>query len=223
MSYAFSTSFASTGVALTNGSWSGSNFEPDGLIDSETSGTYSISFSLNGTASTDAVFRLNTSTGAVTFEVNGSDTAGGSPQSWTQSSVAYSGSASDGDTLVSGNLVSMWNPGTNLGVFTWLSSYVVSSGGGTGSEGSSYSGTLTVNGTNLEYEIPSSSSAGTYMLMSSASSTPQLYITHGSTLSSGYAPNFDQTKIWTLLSPTEDELDRISPPSIDKKVFCNFW
>jgi len=98
---------------------------------------------------------------------------------------------------------------------------VISSGGGTSSEGFSYSGTLTVNGTTLEYAIPSTASSGTYMLMSSASATPQLNIVHGTGPSTGNAPNFDQTKIWTLLSPTEDELARIN--LTNKKVFCNFW
>ena len=91
----------------------------------------------------------------------------------------------------------------------------------TGTEGFSYSGTLTVNGTTLEYAIPSTASSGTYMLMSSASATPQLSIVHGTGSSTGSAPNFDQTKIWTLLSPTEDELARIDLRR--RKVCCNFW
>jgi len=80
-------------------------------------------------------------------------------------------------------------------------------GGGTSTEGSSYSGTLTVNGTSLEYEIPATSSSGTYELK--ADGTTQLSIVHGSTASTGSAPNFDQTKIWTLISPMGDELDEI--------------
>jgi hypothetical protein len=97
--------------------------------------------------------------------------------------------------------------------------------GTTGTEGSSYSGTLTVNGTSLEYEIPATSSSGTYELK--ADDTTQLSIVHGSTASTGSAPNFDQTKIWTLISPMGDELDEIdltgSGGSSTKKVFCNFW
>jgi len=100
-----------------------------------------------------------------------------------------------------------------------------SSGSGTGTEGSSYSGTLTVNGTSLEYEIPATSSSGTYELK--ADGITQLPIVHGSTASTGSAPNFDQTKIWTLISPMGDELDEIdltgSGGSLTKKVFCNFW
>lgn len=94
---------------------------------------------------------------------------------------------------------------------------------GPGTLSVSYSGSLTVNGTSLEYEIPSTASSGTYMLMSSISSTPQLNIVHGSTESTGSAPNFDQTKIWTLLSPLEEELARIDLTSSKRKVSCNFW
>lgn len=98
-------------------------------------------------------------------------------------------------------------------------------GSGTSTEGSSYSGTLTVNGTSLEYEIPVTSSSGTYELK--ADGTIQLLIVHGSTASTGSAPNFDQTKIWTLISPMGDELDEIDLTgiggSLTKKVFCNFW
>jgi hypothetical protein len=97
--------------------------------------------------------------------------------------------------------------------------------GTTGTEGSSYSGTLTVNVTSLEYEIPATSSSGTYELK--ADDITQLSIVHGSTASTGSAPNFDQTKIWTLISPMGDELDEIdltgSGGSSTKKVFCNFW
>lgn len=96
---------------------------------------------------------------------------------------------------------------------------------GTSTEGSSYSGTLTVNGTSLEYDIPATSSSGTYELK--ADGTTQLPIVHGSTASIGSASNFDQTKIWTLISPMGDELDEIdltgSGGSLAKKVFCNFW
>tara|TARA_B100001142_G_C14331599_1_gene654339 strand:+ start:2176 stop:2817 length:642 start_codon:yes stop_codon:yes gene_type:complete len=111
------------------------------------------------------------------------------------------------------------------GYWKCISTTVSGSGGGTSTEGSSYSGTLTVNGTSLEYEIPGTSSSGTYELK--ADGTTQLSIVHGSTASTGSAPNFDQTKIWTLISPIGDELDEIdltgSGGSLTKKVFCNFW
>jgi len=99
----------------------------------------------------------------------------------------------------------------------------ISSGNGTNTEGSSYSGTLTQNGTTLEYDIPSSSSSGSYYLLSGVNGTftLELTISVASNGASGSAPNFDQTKIWILRSPTEDELDRWSP--LSKKVCCNFW
>lgn len=104
-------------------------------------------------------------------------------------------------------------------------SVTFTAGGGTSTEGSSYSGTLTQNGTTLEYDIASSSSSGSYYLLSgdNGSFSLELTITVGSNGASGSAPNFDQTKIWILRSPTEYELDRWSPPSLRKKVFCNFW
>lgn len=97
-------------------------------------------------------------------------------------------------------------------------------GGGTGTEGSSYSGTLTVNGNDLEWVIPASSSSGSYYLLSGVNNTfsLELTITVGSSGATGSAPNFDQTKIWILRSPTEDELYRISPKT-QKKVHSNFW
>ena len=131
-----------------------------------------------------------------------------------------------GDTLT-------YEASTNKMVYfvpsVWYHKFDVSAGitlaSGTGTEGSSYSGTLTVNGTSLEYEIPDTSSSGTYELK--ADGIIQLSIVHGSTASTGSAPNFDQTKIWTLISPTGDELDVIdltgSGTSSIKKVFCNFW
>lgn len=94
----------------------------------------------------------------------------------------------------------------------------------TGTEGFSYSGTLTVNGNDLEWVIPSSSSSGTYYLLSGVNNTfgLELPITVGSNGATGSAPNFDQTKTWLLRSPTEDELDRISLTRT-KKVHSNFW
>lgn len=122
---------------------------------------------------------------------------------------------------LNGTTVELYDGSNIIGTFT----HPYTSGGGTGTEGSSYSGTLTVNGTSLEYEIPATSSSGTYELK--ADGITQLPIVHGSTASTGSAPNFDQTKIWTLISPMGDELDEIdltgSGGSLTKKVFCNFW
>ena len=119
--------------------------------------------------------------------------------------------------IVNPETVFMWyNNGDFLGKFD--NPFYVT----TASSGMSFSGSLSVVGTTLEYSIPAHSSAGTYQLMSSASSTAQLDIVHGSSLSSGSAPNFDQTKIWTLLSPYGDELDKIDLNK-KKKVFSNFW
>jgi hypothetical protein len=114
------------------------------------------------------------------------------------------------------------NNGADLkGVFvkpttaSWISS-------DTNNEGWSYEGTLTVVGTSLHYSIPATSSSGTYELK--ADGTTQLSIVHGSTASTGSSPNFDQTKIWTLLSPYGDELDVINlTATAKKKVHCNFW
>lgn len=127
-----------------------------------------------------------------------------------------------------GSLIEVSNSGGVVYQFTKPTSANaswISSGGGTGTEGFSYSGTLTVNGNDLEYDIPASSSSGSYYLLSGVNNTfsNELTITVGSNGASGSAPNFDQTKTWILRSPTEDELDRWSPPSTRKKVFCNFW
>jgi hypothetical protein len=135
------------------------------------------------------------------------------------------GTGSPNSISVSGTTVSLSQSGI-WGTFTSpYPSGPTSGSGGTSTEGSSYSGTLTVNGTSLEYEIPATSSSGTYELK--ADDTTQLSIVHGSTASTGSAPNFDQTKIWTLISPMGDELDEIdltgSGASSTKKVFCNFW
>jgi len=166
---------------------------------------------------TDVVFELNN--GIITVDVNAPFTGTDWPDFVSKDGFQINGASSI--TVTPGDTIYLFNQVTQFGSFvwdaTWTSTPPVLQGA------SSYSGTLTVDGINLDYEIPATSSAGTYMLMSSASATPHLNIVHGSTLSSGVVPNFDQTKIWTLLSPTEDELDRISPPQTRKKVSCNFW
>ena len=104
-----------------------------------------------------------------------------------------------------------------------------SSGGGTSSEGLSYSGTLTVNGSNLDYEVPSSSTAGTYQILSKylpgGNFLLDIPITHvEGTASTGSAVNFDSSKQWILRSPLGDVLDSAgASPASSLKVFCNFW
>lgn len=101
------------------------------------------------------------------------------------------------------------------------------SGGGTSTEGSSYSATLEVNSNGwLEYTIPTTSSAGTYYLLKTSDGGSS-WAQHGQTITHGVLETqgsfvFDQTLIWIIRSPTEDELARWSP-STNKKVFCNFW
>jgi len=103
-----------------------------------------------------------------------------------------------------------------------------SGGGGTNTEGSSYSATLEVNSSGwLEYTIPTTSSSGTYYLLKS-SDGGQTFTQHGQSIMHGVLETqgsfvFDQTLIWIVRSPTEDELARWAPPSTTKKVFCNFW
>jgi len=102
------------------------------------------------------------------------------------------------------------------------------SGGGTSNEGFSYSATLEVNSNGwLEYTIPTTSSSGTYYLLKS-SDGGVTWTQHGENITHGVLETqgsfaFDQTLIWIIRSPTEDELARWSPPSSQTKVFCNFW
>jgi len=157
------------------------------------------------------------------------ETAGNTHAPFTLSVVGSSGSSveiSSSTTALGGwNLNSQVFEITVTSSMLWTASSGSGSGSGTGVEGSSYSGTLTVNGNDLEYEIPSSSSSGSYYLLSGVNNTfsSELTIAVGSNGATGSAPNFDQTKTWILRSPTEYELARWSPPSTNKKVFCNFW
>ena len=98
----------------------------------------------------------------------------------------------------------------------------------TNSEGLSYSGTLTVNGSNLDYEIPSSASAGTYQILSKVlpygNFLLELSFTHSEgTASTGSAVNFDSLKQWILRSPLGDVLDSSGASPASLKVFRNFW
>lgn len=105
-----------------------------------------------------------------------------------------------------------------------------SSGGGTSTEGFSYSATLEVNSNGwLEYTIPTTSSAGTYYILKSSNGGVS-WTQHGLSINHGNIPLitetqgsfvFDQTLIWIIRSPNEDELDRWRPTT--KKVNCNFW
>lgn len=206
---------SSISTGSTDSNWA-SLVPTPGASDTSTKKHYS---AVSYTSAADLVFELNN--GVVTVDVNPAGTGTDWPDSVSKTGFQTNGTSSI--TVTTNDTIYIFNNGsTNFGSFVWQSSWVTTSGGGTSTESLSYSGSLTVNGTSLEYEIPSTASSGTYMLMSSASATPQLNITHGSTLSSGSVPNFDQSKIWTLLSPIEGELARIDLTST-KKVFCNFW
>jgi len=105
----------------------------------------------------------------------------------------------------------------------------ISSGSNTGTEGLNYTGTLTVNGLNLDYAIPSTASTGTYPILSKVLPGglffTEISISHTeNTASTGSAVNFDSSKQWILRSPLGNLLDSAgATPSSNKKVFCNFW
>lgn len=184
--------------------------------------------------STTSVNVNDTSTDVIFQPTNMSGVSNPAPHAikWQPSTNTWADHGSDYPTdIVSGATVTDFtNPHTvSVGYGTNVLYTFVHPAGlpytSTVTHGFSYSGTLTVNGTSLEHEIPATSSSGTYELK--ADGIIQLSIVHGSTASTGSAPNFDQTKIWTLISPMGDELDVInltgSGASSMKKVFCNFW
>lgn len=150
---------------------------------------------------------------------------------YTQSTgewIAVGGSANDVIGTRNGDVITC---GT-FAVFDETSAFSdgtvpTSSGGGTSTEGSSYSATLEVNSSGgLVYTIPTSSSAGTYYLLKSSDggvtwTQHGQNITHqGTSYTQDTIASFDQSLIWIIRSPTEDELDRWRS---QKKVFCNFW
>jgi hypothetical protein len=183
------------------------------------SGLYNLRNSDGTSNSSDKDIKFTDSSGTLTLDVN--------PTTGTAAPSTFSSGGSDvtSGTVVAGDTINLKEAGAVRASFTLVSFYTSGGGGGTSTEGSSYSGTLTVNGTSLEYEIPATSSSGTYELK--ADGTTQSSIVHGSTASTGSAPNFDQTKIWILISPAGDELDEIdltgTGGTLTKKVFCNFW
>ena len=131
------------------------------------------------------------------------------------------------------NTVSDMNAGTPLKYSflkptsaDWISG---GGGGGTSTEGFSYSGSLLFvpSVPDLVYTIPQSSSAGTYTIYSYDAGTPTLELTRNHTTQSIYGslgpvPNFDPSNTHKLLSPMGDVLDTYSPAGV-KKVHCNFW
>ena len=139
-------------------------------------------------------------------------------------------SRTDITSTVSSGVVTIALSGSNIFTFNESDAFVSTSGGGTSTEGTSYSATLEVNSSGwLEYTIPTTSSSGTYYLLKS-SDGGVTWTQHGQSITHGVLETqgsfvFDQTLIWIIRSPTEDELDRWSPPSTSssKKVFCNFW
>lgn len=130
-------------------------------------------------------------------------------------------------------IVTLSSPGyANLYQFTkpttasWISS---GGGGGTGSEGLSYSGDLLFvpSVPDLVYTIPQSSAAGSYTIYSYDAGTSNLEetITHtttGSVGTIGSVSNFDSSNTHKLFSPLGELLDTYSPGGV-KKVHCNFW
>lgn len=202
-----------------------------------TSGTWATSHSLHpvvddnyGSSGSGGVYRWDIQNSTSTEHVGSGyilQYDGSQSEPWSVSSSVWSGGAtisrpSTGVIRVTAQSI---DRGTWTETAAFLNGVMPSSGGGTGTEGFSYSGTLTVNGNDLEYDIPASSSSGSYYLLSGVNNTfsNELTISVGSNGASGSAPNFDQTKTWMLRSPTEDELARWTPPSTTKKVFCNFW
>jgi len=156
--------------------------------------------------------------------------------SWTPNGISVNQNSAGGTTssvVVAGNTIRFWHGSDVRVTFThpsWLNSSNSGSGGGTSTEGSSYSATLEVNSNGwLVYTIPTSSSAGTYYLLKSSDggvtwTQHGQSITHAGTFYTQDSFAFDSSLIWIIRSPTEDELDRWSASDpVQKKVFCNFW
>lgn len=172
MTYVFSppSTFSFTGQG---GSWASNTWEQK-ASNTGHNGTTVFCYGIVGTTGTDAIFRLNATTGVVTFEVNSADTAG-TPQAWSQHTTTYAGFpgsqpsslSSDGDTLAAGNIVHMWDAHSGAvflkGYFTFDSSWI-STGSGSGGSGGSGRNTLTVPQLALSTEqlVGSGFSAGTY-------------------------------------------------------------
>lgn len=126
------------------------------------------------------------------------------------------------------------NPANRIPEFDFLESdaFVAAGGGsGGGTLSTSYEGTLTVNGSNLNWAIPNAATTGNYELMSkvlpAGNFVQELPIAHTAYNggSSGFVVNFDTSKQWILRAPDGVTLDTAgaTPPPNEKKVFCNFW
>jgi len=107
--------------------------------------------------------------------------------------------------------------------------YTSGSGGGTSTEGLSYSGSLIYAPSvpDLVYTIPQTSAAGDYTVYSYDAGTSNLELTRTHTTvgpygSVGAVPNFDPSNTHKLFSPLGGLLDTYSPGGV-KKVHCNFW
>jgi len=169
------------------------------------------------------------------ISVNGSTVQ----MSFTQDGTSYlrytwpsSVSSSDGDivaadgTAVTGFTHSWGHTSLGTGSVTiTLDSSGTGGGGGMVTQSLSYSATLGVNSSGwLEYTIPTTSGSGSYYLLKSSDGIT--WTQHGQTITHGVLETqgsfvFDQTLVWIIRSPLEDELARWTP--ILKKVFCNFW
>lgn len=135
---------------------------------------------------------------------------------------------SDITTSISGTTVTVKLSNVDQFTFDETDAFV-SSGGGTSTEGLSYSGELIFvpSVPSLAYTIPQSSATGTYTIYSYDAGTASLQetINHSTTSSVGSiggVSNFDSGNTHKLLSPLGQVLDTYTPGGV-KKVHCNFW